>query len=214
MMKVAIYDLDKTLVRRATFTPFLLFAARSLAPGRLLLFPVWIAMMIGYRIGFYDRTRLKTVGMRLMLGRQPICALERAGREFATHHLRKCGWVEAVIAMLEADRKEGAHLVIATAAFEFYARGFAEKLGIDDVIATGWDGARIPGGNCYGEEKRKRVALWLEDKPPGYRTRFVSDSFADAPLLQEADDAVFVTQSGKKRKRAGSLGWHVIDGSL
>jgi len=33
-MKVAIYDLDKTLVRRATFTPFLLFAARRLAPLR------------------------------------------------------------------------------------------------------------------------------------------------------------------------------------
>lgn len=212
-MKVAIYDLDKTLVRRATFTPFLLFAARRLAPLRLLLFPVWIAMMIGYRIGFYDRNRLKTVGMRLMLGRQPICALERAGREFATHHLRKCGWVEGVIAMLEVDRKEGAHLVIATAAFELYARAFAEKLGIDDVIATGWDGERIPGGNCYGEEKRRRVALWLEDKPPGYRMRFVSDSFADAPLLQEADDAVFVTQSSKKRKRAECLSWHVIDGS-
>ena len=57
------------------------------------------------------------------------------------------------------------------------------------------------------------TTLWLEDKPPGYRTRFVSDSFADAPLLQEADDAVFVTQSCKKRKRAESLGWHVIDGS-
>ncbi|MBX7461006.1 HAD family hydrolase [Qipengyuania huizhouensis] len=209
-MKVAIYDLDKTLVRRATFTPFLLFAAQRLAPVRVLLFPVWIAMMIGYRIGLYDRTRLKTMGMHLMLGRQPVEALERAGREFATHHLRKCGWVEGVIAMLETDRKEGAHLVIATAAFEFYARGFAEKLGIEDVIATGWDGEKIPGGNCYGDEKRKRVALWLDDKPAGRKTRFVSDSFADAPLLQEADDPVFVTQSASKRKRAETNGWRVI----
>lgn len=209
-MKVAIYDLDKTLVRRATFTPFLVFAARRLAPVRLLLFPIWVGMMAAYRLGLCSRTRLKTSGMHLMLGGQPVDKLEKLGRDFATQHLRQCGWVDSVMALLEADRKEGAHLVIATAAFEFYARAFAEKLGISDVIATRWDGHGIPGGNCYGEKKRKRVAMWLEDKPADRHTRFVSDSFADAPLLQEADDPVFVTQSASKRKRAEALGWRVI----
>lgn len=210
-MKVAIYDLDKTLVRRATFTPFLIFAARKLAPVRLLFLPVWVAMMAGYRLGLCNRTTLKTSGMHLMLGRQPVEMLEKTGREFATYHLQQCGWVDSVMALVEADRTDGAHLVIATAAFEFYARAFAEKLGISDVIATRWDGQGIPGGNCYGEEKRKRVAIWLKDKPANRHTRFVSDSFADAPLLQEADEPIFVTQSASKRKRAEALGWRVID---
>ena len=34
-MRIAIYDLDRTLTRRATFTPFLLFAARKVASWRL-----------------------------------------------------------------------------------------------------------------------------------------------------------------------------------
>ena len=65
-MRIAIYDLDNTLTRRATFTPFLIFAARRIAPWRLALLPVWVAMMIGYRAGLYDRTTLKTGGMKLM----------------------------------------------------------------------------------------------------------------------------------------------------
>ena len=211
-MKVAIYDLDKTLVRRATFTPFLVFAARRLAPARLVLLPLWIAMMIGYRLGFYDRTWLKMHGMRLMLGRRTLDDLRMVGRAFCDAHLERGGWLGGVTAMLEADRAEGRQLLIATAAFEFYALAFAEKLGVDTVFATRWDGTSIPGGNCYGEEKARRVVEWLEGRGGSEEFRFVSDSFADAPLLDRAAEAVFVTTSPAKRRKAQARGWRVIDG--
>ena len=210
VMKVAIYDLDKTLVRKATFTPFLSFAARRLAPWRLLFLPVWIAMMLGYRAGLYDRTALKTAGMRLMLGRAAEGPLDTVGREFATRHLASAGWIANVIAMLDEDRAQGAQLIVATAAFEFYAKAFAERLDIPHVIATQWDGSTIPGGNCYGAEKARRVGEWLERHGIEGEMRFVSDSFADAPLLDRADDAVFVTSSQAKAKRALARGWRVI----
>lgn len=213
-MKVAIYDLDKTLVRRATFTPFLAFAARRLAPARLAFLPLWVLMMAGYRIGLYGRTRLKTMGMRLLLGRQELQVLEKIGRQFAEAHIANAGWMEGVVAMVEADRRAGRRIAIATAAFEFYATAFAEKLGIEEVIATRWDGRSIPGGNCYGLEKRRRVSEWLGVPPSAAAMRFVSDSFADAPLLSEADDAVFVTRSARKRGLAEAQGWRVIDDSL
>ena len=209
-MKVAIYDLDKTLVRRATFTPFLAFAARRIAPWRLVLLPVWVLMMIGYRLGLYDRTALKTAGMKLMLGRVTASQLEDVGKDFASHHLARAGWMPGVIEMVEQDRATGSRLMMATAAFEFYARAFADKLGIEHVIATRWDGETIPGGNCYGEAKRARVAEWLGGRAA--HIRFVSDSFADAPLLAMADDPVFVTNSRGKRTRAEALGWRVTDG--
>jgi phosphatidylglycerophosphatase C len=38
MKKYAIYDMDRTLTKRATFAPFLFFAARR-APLRLLMLP-------------------------------------------------------------------------------------------------------------------------------------------------------------------------------
>ena len=209
-MKVAIYDLDKPLVRRATFTPFLAFAARKLAPWRLVLLPVWVLMMLGYRAGLYDRTSLKTAGMKLMLGYQPVNRLEEIGEEFAERHIAAAGWIEPVLAMVEADRSEGARLIVATAAFEFYAKAFARRLSIGEVIATRWDGTGIPGGNCYGETKRARVAEWLGSDPQEHDLRFVSDSFADAPLLNQARDPVFVTGSPSKRARAEASGWRVI----
>ena len=211
-MKLAIYDLDKTLVRRATFTPFLAFAARKLAPWRLLLLPVWVLMMAGYRIGLYDRTSLKTAGMRLMVGPTDSETLARVGRQFADHHLAMAGWMPGVVGMVERDLAEGRRVAIATAAFEFYASAFAEKLGIADVIATRWDWQKIPGGNCYGEEKRRRVEEWLETTADAVHFRFVSDSFADAPMLELADEAIFVTTSARKRSRAEARGWSVISG--
>ena len=40
MTDLAIYDMDRTVTRRATYTPFLLHCAVRRAPWRLLLLPV------------------------------------------------------------------------------------------------------------------------------------------------------------------------------
>lgn len=213
-MKVAIYDLDKTLVREATFTPFLAFAARSLAPIRLALLPVWVLLMIGYKIGLYSRTRLKIMGMRLMIGKRDVAELRNVGRAFAKAHVERAGWLKGVTSMLREDQNSGARVAIATAAFEFYAQAFAEMLDVETLIATRWDGQGIAGGNCYGDTKRHRVEDWLGVPAGEVQMRFVSDSFADQPLLDLAADPVFVTRSARKRARAEANGWRVIDGDL
>lgn len=214
-MRIAIYDLDNTLTRKATFTPFLAFAARRIAPWRLMLLPVWVVMMIGYRLGLYDRTTLKTRGMRLMLGRASIDRLEQLGRDFAVMRAAGSGFMPAVMTLLEEDRGSGARIVVATAAFEFYARAFADQLGIETVIGTRWDGRAIPGGNCYGPAKLARVRAWAQEAQVSLddaELRFVSDSFADAPLLEVAEDPIFVTSNAIKRSQALARGWRVIDG--
>ena len=213
-MKVAIYDLDKTLLREATFTPFLAFAARRLAPIRLALLPAWVLLMIGYKLGLYSRTRLKIMGIRLMIGRRDVGELRDVGRAFARAHVERAGWLEGVTTMLREDQISGARVAIATAAFEFYAQAFAEMLDIETLIATRWDGQGIAGGNCYGDNKRRRVEEWLGVPASEVEMRFASDSFADQPLLDLADDAVFVTRSARKRARAEANGWRVIDGDL
>tara|TARA_R110002072_G_scaffold86774_4_gene195793 strand:- start:23082 stop:23729 length:648 start_codon:yes stop_codon:yes gene_type:complete len=212
-MRLAIYDLDNTLTRRATFTPFLVFAAQRIAPWRLALLPVWVAMMIGYRAGLYDRSRLKTRGMRLMLGMADIATLEKLGRQFAARRADNDGFMPAALALLEEDRTQGARIVVATAAFEFYAKAFADHLRIDTVIGTRWDDCSIPGGNCHGETKLARVRQWADQEGHSLEEselRFVSDSFADAPLLELADDPIFISASSAKRTRAQARGWRVL----
>ena len=150
-----------------------------------------------------------------MAGRLSAGQLEALGHDFALRHLAGKGWMEGIREMVRQDQESGATVAVATAAFEFYARAFADLLAIETVIATQWDGSGIPGGNCYGEEKARRVRAWLETLDVGegpISIRFVSDSFADAPLLEQAQEAIFVTTGAGKRANAERRGWNVVNG--
>lgn len=214
-VRIAIYDLDRTLTRKPTFTPFLLFAARRLAPWRVLLLPVWIAAMLGYRAGLYSRTALKRFGMHLMTGAPSVERLHDIGKLFALQRIRQPGLMAQIMQEVESDRAAQSRMVIATAAFELYAHHFAAELQFDAVIATRWDGQDIPGGNCYGEAKKARVLEWLEHQGIDHsqaQVRFVSDSFADSPLLEIADEPIFVTDNASKSAKARARGWQVMAG--
>ena len=209
-MRIAIYDLDRTLTRRATFTPFLLFAARQVAPWRLALAPVWIFAMLAYRLGAMSRARLKLFGMQLLVGRRARSELETLGSQFAARVTADDGLMPGTLLLLEQDRKAGARLILATAAFDFYASAFADALGFDEVVATRWEGfARVPE-NCFADTK---LASVLDQQPAlgEARTRFVSDSFADAPLLDKVDEPIFATTSRRKAEKAAARGWRIID---
>jgi phosphoserine phosphatase len=88
------------------------------------------------------------------------------------------------------------------------------------VIGSHWDGKGISGGNCYGVRKKARFVQWFEEQgfeeqqgfePEQIYIRFVSDSFADAPLLDYADEAIFNTASASAKARAEAKGWRVCD---
>jgi phosphoserine phosphatase len=211
-MRIVIYDLDRTLTRKPTFTPFLAYAARRIAPWRLLLLPAWVAMMIGQKLGFYDRTVLKRRGMRLMLGRPDRAKLADVAAAFAANQL---GMLHpGAERAMARDREDDCTVVIATAAFALYAELFGKLLEADEVIGSPWDGGPSAGPNCYGPEKLARVTAWfgtLGVARSGASIRAVSDSFADAPLLDWADEAWFVTSRPREAQRARARGWLPVD---
>lgn len=216
MRKVAIYDLDGTVLRRATFTPFLFFAARRLAPWRLLLAPAWILAMVLYKLGLFSRAALKQFGLRLFLGqRMNLARLEAISGAFAE---RAVGWQSRVaIRTMAADREDGFTLVLATAAMEFYAGHIARRLGFDHVVASRIEplsaapgACRLAGKNCYGEEKLARVKALFEELGWERReccVRFYTDSAADGPLLDWADAPVLVNVGAGGRRIAARRGW-------
>src|SRR3546814_4552590 len=72
-LRVAIYDLDLTVLRTPTFTLFLLWAAWREAPWRLLLLPALAALMIGHALRPYGRDRFKPAAIRLtQIGRAHV----------------------------------------------------------------------------------------------------------------------------------------------
>jgi hypothetical protein len=68
MTDLAVYDLDRTITRRATYTPFLIHCALRRQRWRLLFVPIVLLAMLAYGFGLFDRSRLKEICQRLLIG--------------------------------------------------------------------------------------------------------------------------------------------------
>ena len=219
MTDLAIYDMDRTVTRRATYTPFLVHCALRRAPWRLLLLPFVVASMLAYILKLIDRGRLKEINHHLLLGsgRHPA-ELEPLVESFAEATLARNvrpGAREAVA----RDKAEGRQVVMATASYRFYAREIAERLGFDECIGTnsilGLDErvhAKIDGQNCYGPAKLRMIEDWLGKSGLSRgHVRFYSDHASDAPVFEWADEAVAVNPHDKLARLAKARGWRVDD---
>ena len=218
--RVAIYDLDRTVLRRPTFTLFLLWAAWREAPWRLLLIPALAALMIGYALRLYGRDRFKPAAIRLMMGPQisRARAADLAARFAAWRVPRDVP--PGAQACIARDRAEGYRLLMATAAPEFYAGAIAEALGFDAIVATRHrrddDGNWLPlldGENCYGPEKARRVAEWLDANAAGgaVHIRAYSDHPSDAPTFALANESWLVGRGRNLARLAAQQGWRTLD---
>lgn len=219
MNDLAIYDMDRTVTRRATYTPFLLHCAARRAPWRLLLLPFVIASMAAYVLKLIDRGRLKEINHRLLLGhnRHPS-ELKPLVESFADKMLSsniRPGAREAIA----SDRAEGRRVVMATASYRFYSREIADRLGFDDCIGTnsilGLDErvhAKIDGENCYGPAKLRMIQAWLASSglERGH-VRFYSDHASDKPAFEWADEPVAVNPHDRLARLATERGWRCED---
>jgi len=222
MTDLAIYDMDRTITRRATYTPFLIHCARQAAPWRLALVPAVAGSMAGYAAGLIDRARLKEINHRLLLGYALSDAEMKPLVDSFADATMATNIQPGAIRAIARDRAEGRRLVMATASYALYVDAIAERLGFDDVIATksvrGADGrvmARIDGDNCYGPAKLAMIRDWLAtSQVERGHVRFYSDHVSDAPVLDWADEAVSVNPSRALEKLAKQRGWKVEDWSV
>ena len=217
---LAIYDMDKTVTRRATFTPFLLHAARRLAPWRLLLLPAVAVTGLGYALKLYDRARLKELNYRLLIGHVSPKRLEPVIQSFADAQIRT-NILPGARERLAEDKAAGRRLVMATASYRLYAAAIAQRLGFDDVIGTeqaldrkGRVLARIDGANCYGAAKHDMILAWLEREGlerGALHIRFYSDHVSDAVVHHWADEAYATNAHQRLIDVAQAEGWEVLD---
>ncbi|HET9354935.1 MAG TPA: HAD-IB family hydrolase [Sphingomicrobium sp.] len=221
MADLAVYDLDRTITRRPTYTLFLTHCAMRRQPWRLLFVPFVLLAMLAYAMGLFDRGRLKEICQALLVGRRVHAAelkpLADSFAEATVQHNIRPGARRAI----ERDRGEGRRLVLATASYRLYADSIAERLGFDDVIATGSVigldervHARIAGKNCYGAEKMRMIAEWVEKSGLTGRhghVRFYSDHASDEPAFLWSDEPVAVNPHGRLDRLAKRRGWTVED---
>lgn len=215
----AIFDLDRTITRAGTYTPFLLQCApRSLSTMLRVLAGVAVALV--YVTGFGSRSAFKARMLALFIAGTPRAQIDMWSDAFVARwlerHLRP--GARAAIARHRAARH---HLVLATASFDFYARVFAQRLGFEHVIATAstWDTAgclcaALGGDNCYGPAKLAAVRAYIESLPAAPSTVVYSDHHSDFALLRWADEGVAVNPSGKLRRLAPAHNLSVVDWNI
>lgn len=221
MQRLAIYDMDKTITRVATWTPFLLHAVRARAPWRAALLPLLAGLGVGYWVGIGDRAGLKENAQRLMIGDTVTAPVLAALADDFAAALMKTGIYPAAIARIAEDRAAGHRLILATASFDFYVQAIAARLGFDAVIATrsvlddrGDVRAQIAGDNCYGPAKLRMIEEWLAGQGiarDAAHIRFYSDHISDVPTLAWADEAFAVNPHPPLRAMATNVGWPILD---
>ena len=219
MQRIAIYDLDKTITRRATFGPFLVYAVPRYRPWRILLCPLMVFTLAGFALKMLDRGRLKELNLGLMLGWQiDAGALSAISARFAGRMLARNVFRPA-LDRIDADRADGYRIVIASASYAFYVSNIARLLGTD-VIATRTMtigtavSPRIDGENCYGEAKLAMIRDWMAHAGIARDTthiRFYSDHASDAPSLAWADEGFAANPHGRLRALAKAQGWSILD---
>jgi HAD superfamily hydrolase (TIGR01490 family) len=221
MSDLAIYDMDRTVTRRATYTPFLLHCAVRRAPWRLIFLPLVVLSMLAYVLRLIDRAKLKEINHQLLLGakihpRELKPLVESFADNQVATNIRP-----GARAAIARDKADGRRLVLATASYRLYADAIAKRLGFDDVIGTdsiiGLDErvhAKIAGENCYGPAKMRMIADWVEKsglKGAHGHVRFYSDHVSDEPAFKWADEPVAVNPHGRLRRMAERRGWAVED---
>lgn len=126
----------------------------------------------------------------------------------------------AVVAEVERNRSEGRILILNSASPEFYLKGIAAKLGFDHYLGTNLEVPEkmpflpvITGPN--NKHSAKVVAmvergLIPEDVPMMADSWAYSDSSADLPLLELAENAVMIHPGAKLAAVGAEKGWRTM----
>ena len=220
--RVAVYDMDRTITRSGTYSGFLIHVARRRQRWRLLLLPLVGFAGAAWSLRLIDRSRLKAINLRLLVGKSFRRAEIAPLAESYADKVVARGLHPAALEQIAADREAGYRLLLATASFHLYVDAIARRLGIDDVLATRLDEpdgadhihARLAGDNCYGDAKFARISDWLAANDitrAAAHVRAYSDHVSDHPMLRFADEAVAATPSRRLKKLAPTVGWQVVD---
>ncbi len=203
---VVIFDLDRTITTMGTYTPFLVYYALRQNSLRLLFLPVVIIFTVAYILKLLDRKQLKSLMFGLIIGQPDKVDLDRVCTAFVDYMLDKNVYPEALYTIREWQKND-AHLVLATASYDWMANIFAEHLKFDHVIATRSitkDEKIIPGTNgenCYGAAKLRMITAGIGPLITHGANKqdiwFYTDHHSDISVLDACNHPVAVNATRK-----------------
>jgi HAD superfamily hydrolase (TIGR01490 family) len=213
-MRAALFDMDRTLVRRDTASLYVRYLrARGGATWRDSARVLW--WLSQYSLGVLDAPRVAARVLRSLAGTDETVLAARCDDWFRREvevHVSDAG--RRAVA---EHRTRGEVVAIITGTNAYAARPLARHLGIAHVVASelevGPDGrftGRLVEPLCYGPGKVARAAALGAEL--GFRVEeatFYSDSYTDLPLLAAVRTAVIVNPDLRLRTEARRRGWRI-----
>lgn len=221
MTELAIYDMDRTITRTGTFTPFMIHAALRLAPWRLIFVPFAAMVMLAYVCKLIERKRVKELNQAMLIGRRIHADKLTPIAESFAEKILQYNVLPGALQSLAENRAAGRRLVLATASSRVWVEPIAAKLGMDDIVATNaikgiddYVSHKVDGENCYGPAKLRMIEAWMGleklDRSQCH-IRFYSDHISDVPVLAWADIAIAANPHAGLREEARKRGWTIVD---
>ncbi|HEX3912551.1 MAG TPA: HAD-IB family phosphatase [Steroidobacteraceae bacterium] len=202
---VALFDLDGTLTWRDTLLPFLSgFALRR--PHRI--FGLWRlpAALLRYWQE-RDRGALKSRVIQMLMRGENRAVIDAWAHRFVAEMKPKQRFRTLALAVVEAHRAAGDHLVLMSASPDLYVPLIGELLGFERTLCTEieWHGDRLDGRlktpNRRGEEKL-HCLHWLREQYRNLPVIAYGNSASDLDHLREADRALLVNGNDAARRLA------------
>lgn len=199
---VAFFDFDGTLTTGDTLLPFLKLVVGPSAYYRklALISPVLSA----YAIKLLPNNTAKEMVLKHYLAGYTLDRLEDYGRMFGERMLP--AMLHPVgVERLKWHKSQGHDCVIVSASLNVYLDLWAKEQGFVDSLTSqlyrdemGKITGRLASGNCYGEEKCKRIQRWLGGRQPS-TTYAYGNTAGDLPMLRLVDEGWMMCNRGFRR---------------
>jgi phosphatidylglycerophosphatase C len=207
---VAVFDLDGTLSWRDTLLPFLTSFLRR-HPRRMLRLWRLPFASLSFVVRNRDRGLLKSRVIQIVMGGASRSVVDAAAARFVDALKRRHRLRPAALAMLEAHRAAGDHLVLLSASPDLYVPRIGDSLGFERTLCTEleWEGERLVGtlksANRRGIEKL-HCLTWLRAQYPGLPIVAYGNSASDLDHMRRADRALLVNGNAAARAAAARSG--------
>lgn len=214
-MKLAIFDLDNTLIAGDSDHLWGEFLIEQGVVDREKYRRENDRFFQEYRDGTLDIHEFLRFSLQ-PLSEHPLGRLQAWHRQFMQERIEPI-LLPAATRLLDKHRQDGALLVIITATNRFVTEPIAERLGVDELLATEpefRDGAYtgdVIDPPCFRDGKVVRLEQWLKQKGANLaQSWFYSDSHNDLPLLERVNHPVAVDPDDTLRQHAEMKGWPII----
>lgn len=212
-MRIAIFDLDGTITRRDSLTPYVLGWLRS-RPAKALGLVCVLPALLRFALR-RDAGALKSALIHHTLGGASQQQISDWNAIYVPKLLRT-GVFTAALRQIEQHRQQGDFLILMSASVDLYVPAIAQALQFNETICTTvrWNDDQLDGAltsvNCRGNEKLRQLER-LRARHPGCQIEAYGNSAPDLPHLRAADRGILVNGGPALRRLAqhDSIG-HVI----